>query len=167
MNTRMKERAMPLTISEADLSNPKDALAVLVLLQTYASDPMGGGEPISPDVLELLIPRLRTVDSRLVLLARKAGQPAGLAIAFRVFSSFRAAPVLNLHDLAVHPDFRGQGIGRELMKKIELHASRTGCCRVTLEVRHDNTAAQKLYRSQGFAPGEPLQEFWIKPLVTE
>ena len=158
---------MPLTMSEADLSNPEDALAVLVLLQTYASDPMGGGQPIAPEVLELLIPRLRTVDSRLVILARMNGKPAGLAIGFRVFSTFRAAPVLNLHDLAVHPDFRRQGIGRELLKKIELHATRTGCCRVTLEVRQDNQAAQELYRSLGFGPGEPLQEFWLKQLVGE
>ena len=163
----MKALAMALTISEADLSNPEDALAVLVLLQTYASDPMGGGQPIAPDVLEMLIPRLRTVDSRLVLLARLNGRPAGLAIAFRVFSTFRAAPVLNLHDLAVHPDFRGQGVGRELLKKIELHATRTGCCRVTLEVRQDNEPAQKLYRSLGFGPGEPMQEFWLKHLVAE
>lgn len=158
---------MSLTISEADLSNPQDALAVLVLLQTYASDPMGGSQPIPPEVLELLIPRLRTVESRLVMLARLDGQPAGLAIAFRAFSTFRAAPVMNLHDLAVHPDFRGQGIGRELLKKIELHATRAGCCRMTLEVRQDNLAAVKLYRSQGFGPGEPPQEFWTKQLVED
>ena len=163
----MKELAMSLKISEADLSKPEDALAVLALLQTYASDPMGGGEPIGPDVLELLIPRLRTVDSRLVLLARVSGKPAGLAIGFRVFSTFRAAPVLNVHDVAVHPDFRRQGIGRELLKKIELHATRTGCCRVTLEVRQDNKPAQELYQSLGFAPGEPMQEFWIKHLVRD
>ncbi|MES2788828.1 MAG: GNAT family N-acetyltransferase [Planctomycetota bacterium] len=156
---------MSLKISEADLANPDDALAVLVLLQTYALDPMGGGEAIAPDLLELLIPRLRTVESRLVLLARVDGRPAGLAIAFRVFSTFKAAPVLNLHDLAVHSEFRGQGVGRELLKRIELHATRTGCCRVSLEVRVDNEAAQALYRSQGFGPGEPMQEFWIKPLV--
>ena len=72
-----------------------------------------------------------------------------------------------VRDVAVHPDFRRQGIGRELLKKIELHATRTGCCRVTLEVRQDNKPAQELYQSLGFAPGEPMQEFWIKHLVRE
>lgn len=117
------------------------------------------------EVLANLIPRLSAVESRLVLLARVDGQPAGLAVAFRVFSTFKAAPVLNLHDLAVHPDFRGTGIGRELLKEIEVHARRMGCCRVSLEVRRDNLTAQKLYQSTGFSVGDPPQEFWTKSLT--
>lgn len=155
---------MSLTISEADLSNADDAAAVLELLQTYAADPMGGNTVLSDDVRENLIARLRTVESRFVLLARVDQQPAGVAVAFRVFSTFRAAPVLNLHDLAVHPAYRGQGIGRELLKRIESHARQWGCCRVSLEVRRDNLTAQGLYTSEGFSSGTTPQEFWIKPL---
>lgn len=155
---------MSLTITEANLADAIDGQAVVELLSTYAADPMGGNTALTEDVRVNLISRLSTVDSRFVLLARVDGQPAGLAIAFRVFSTFRAAPVLNLHDLAVHPDFRGRGIGRELLKRIETHARQTGCCRVSLEVRRDNETAQGLYRSEGFAPGIPPQEFWTKPL---
>ncbi len=156
---------MALTISEADLSDGQDASAVLAILESYAADPMGGNTVLSADVQANLIPRLREVASRLVLLARIEGQPAGVAVAFRVFSTFRAAPVLNLHDLAVHPQFRGQGIGRELLKQIETHARQTGCCRVSLEVRRDNLIAQGLYRSAGFSAGETPQEFWTKSLT--
>lgn len=156
---------MPLTISEADLSNPDDARAVLDLLHSYAADPMGGATRLSPDVCENLIPNLRKVASRLVLLARVDQQPAGLAIAFRVFSTFRAAPVLNLHDLAVDPTFRGQGIGRLLLKDLEARARKEGFCRLSLEVRKDNLVAQALYRSEGFSAGETPQEFWIKKLT--
>ncbi len=155
---------MQLTISEAELADPQDAQAVLDLLRIYAADPMGGGTELSADVLENLIPRLRSVESRVVLIARVAGRPAGLAVAFRVFSTFRASGVLNLHDLAVHPDFRNQGIGRALLAEIEARAAQAGCCRVTLEVRQDNLPAQQLYQSLGFAPGNPIQEFWTKPL---
>lgn len=155
---------MALVIREADLFNPIDADAVRTLLQTYAADPMGGSTTLSPDVCENLIPRLRQVESRFVLLAEVNRQPAGLAIAFRVFSTFRAAPVLNLHDLAVHPDHRGRGIGRELLRMLEEYARKESCCRISLEVRHDNLVAQELYRSEGYSAGNTPQEFWIKPL---
>jgi ribosomal protein S18 acetylase RimI-like enzyme len=155
---------MSLTISEADLSNPDDARSVLQLLETYAADPMGGNTKLSPEVRATLIPRLQEVESRLVLLAQIDDQPVGVAIAFRSFSTFRAAPVLNLHDLAVHPNFRGRGVGRTLLKHIEAHARQMNCCRVTLEVRRDNHTAQSLYQSEGFTAGDPPQEFWIKPL---
>jgi ribosomal protein S18 acetylase RimI-like enzyme len=156
---------MPLEITEADLADRDDAAAVLELLGSYAADPMGGNAALSADVQANLIPRLSKVDFRLVLLARVDGQPAGLAIAFRVFSTFKAAAVLNLHDFAVHPMYQGQGVGRELLKQVEAHARRLDCCRVSLEVRVDNVKAQNLYRSEGFGPGDPLQEFWIKPLT--
>lgn len=155
---------MSLTITEANLADANDGQAVVTLLSTYAADPMGGNTVLSEEVTTNLVARLSTVDSRLVLVARVDGQPAGVAIAFRVFSTFKAAPVLNLHDLAVHPDFRGRGIGRELLQRIESHARQTGCCRVSLEVRRDNSTAQKLYQSEGFAAGNPPQEFWIKSL---
>lgn len=153
-----------LNISEADLDNTCDAAAVLGLLQAYAADLMGVGTPLSQDVAEQLIPRLAAVDSRLVLLARIDGRPVGLAIAFQVFSTFRARPVLNLHDLTVDADFRGRGVGRQLLRQVVEYAGRMGCCRVSLEVRADNAYAQSLYRSEGFSPGQPPQEFWTKSL---
>lgn len=156
---------MTLTISEADLGNSADAAGVLEILMSYAADPMGGNAALSDEVQANLILKLREVESRLVLLARVTDRPAGLAICFRGFSTFRAAPVLNLHDLAVHPDFRGQGIGRALLRQVEQYARRLGCCRVSLEVRQDNLTAQALYKSEGFSAGDAPQEFWTKPLT--
>lgn len=148
-----------LNIAEIDLADDAGARDLLVLLESYAR---GGGQPLSAEVRENLLARLREVESRVILLARVDGRPAGIAIAFFGFSTFRAAPLLNLHDLAVHPDFRGQGVGRELLRAIEAVARRHGCCRVSLEVRSDNLTAKSLYRSEGFGAA---QEFWTKPLA--
>lgn len=155
---------MPAVIIDADLSDEAQADGLLHVLASYAADPMGGGRELSADVRTHLISRLKDVETRLVLLALVEGHAAGLAIAFRGFSTFRAAPVLNLHDLAVHPDYRGQGIGRALLTELEVRARQTGCCRLTLEVRRDNVVAQALYGSTGFAAGDFPQEFWVKPL---
>jgi len=48
--------------------------------------------------------------------------------------------------IAVHPDCRQRGIARELMVDILQESYRRGAELVTLEVRHNNLAAQKLYR---------------------
>lgn len=155
---------MTLTITPANLDHHEDADAVLLLLQSYAADPLGGSIELSAEVVRQLIPGLRSVQGCLILLARINGQPAGLAIAFRGFSTWKAAPLINLHDLAVHPAFRGQGIGRKLLNAVEEYARSTGCCRLTLEVRVDNEPAKNLYLSEGFRPGDPPQQFWVKPL---
>ena len=52
----------------------------------------------------------------------------------------------------VHPDWRRQGIGRQLMLNVSELSSAIGARRMTLEVRVSNVAAQELYRRFGFAP---------------
>lgn len=57
---------------------------------------------------------------------------------------------VDIHNLAVHPDYRRQGIGRALLREVIDEARRQGLSRVTLEVRKSNEAAQRLYQSLGF-----------------
>jgi ribosomal-protein-alanine N-acetyltransferase len=50
----------------------------------------------------------------------------------------------------VHPDWRRQGIGRQLLLNLAELSSAIGARRMTLEVRVSNEAAQALYRGFGF-----------------
>jgi [ribosomal protein S18]-alanine N-acetyltransferase len=50
----------------------------------------------------------------------------------------------------VHPDWRRQGIGRQLLLNLAELSIAIGALRMTLEVRPSNDAAQALYRSFGF-----------------
>jgi ribosomal-protein-alanine N-acetyltransferase len=50
----------------------------------------------------------------------------------------------------VHPDWRQQGIGRQLLLNLAELSVTIGGRRMTLEVRVSNAAAQALYRSFGF-----------------
>ena len=142
---------MQLEIREADLADVGDGAAVIAVLDTYAADAVGGGEPLSADVRTRLIPELRRQPTALVLLALADGEPAGLAVCFFGFSTFRARPLLNVHDLAVVPAHRGRGVGRELLRHAEERARSRGCCRLTLEVQEDNARALRLYERFGFA----------------
>jgi len=57
---------------------------------------------------------------------------------------------LDVHNIAVHVDFRRRGIGRVLLDRVIDEARRQSAARVTLEVRRSNLTAQKLYESVGF-----------------
>src|SRR5690606_25719054 len=56
----------------------------------------------------------------------------------------------HITNVAVHPDYRGQGIGRKRMEAIEEVCAARGVKRMTLEVRQSNLIAQRLYRSLGY-----------------
>ncbi len=51
----------------------------------------------------------------------------------------------------VHPDWRRQSIGRQLLLNLAELSGAIGARRMTLEVRESNLPAQALYRSFGFA----------------
>ena len=151
----------------ADLSDRSDAAAIVELLNGYAIDPMGQGAPFSEEIRQRLVPELQKQPHAVVLLASVEGAPAGLAICFLGFSTFRLKPVLNIHDFCVADRFQGRGVGKQLMAGVEEEARRRGCGKVTLEVREDNHRAQALYLKCGFDPGKrggDAMLFWGKTL---
>lgn len=142
---------MQLTIREADLSNESDGESIIKLLDSYAIDPFGGGQPLSADVQNRLISGLQSHPTTVVLVAFDGDKPVGLATCFVGFSTFQARPLLNIHDFAVLPDYRGKGIGKSLMQAVERTAIARRCCKLTLEVLDDNSRAIGLYEHMGFA----------------
>lgn len=56
-------------------------------------------------------------------------------------------------NVAIHPDYRGQGYGEQLFRYACEEAIEKGAIQLSLEVRVSNTAAQHLYRKFGLVPG--------------
>lgn len=56
----------------------------------------------------------------------------------------------HLGNLAVHPDFRRQGIGKKTLQKLIEIAKSKGANLMTLEVREGNKTARTLYENIGF-----------------
>lgn len=58
-------------------------------------------------------------------------------------------------NVAVHPEWRGQGLGERMMRALQAEAVGRGAERATLEVRVSNEAARALYAKLGWvtAPG--------------
>lgn len=136
--------------TEVDYEDAVHTQGIVDVLNSYASDPIGGAVPLAADVKARLVPALRDQPNALVLLALDGGRPVGVAVCFFGLSTFQARPLLNIHDLAVVPARRGQGAGRALLGAAERVAVERGCCKLTLEVQEDNTRARTLYESFGF-----------------
>lgn len=152
-----------LNIIEADFSNQKHSEAVLFVTNEYAKDPMGLGKPLPEKVRKNLINEIKKFPVWFSLLAFYDEQPAGIANCVYSFSTFSAAKVINVHDLAVLRTFRSKGIGEALIGAVEKKAKQTDCCKVTLEVREDNRA-RNLYERMGFKYGDPTMFFMSKYL---
>ena len=159
-----------LAIGLADYANPRDAADVVALLDAYARDPMGGGAPLPEAVKARLIGDLAANPQAFSMIARLDDTAVGLANCFMGYSTFAAAPLVNIHDFAVLPGHRGAGIGKALLAAIEAEALKRGACKVTLEVLSGNDAAKRLYAAQGYgdyqldpAAGQAL--FWQKRLI--
>src|SRR5215475_13371427 len=138
------------TVIEADLNDCQHQTVILQLINAYARDPMGDGRDLPETVRVRLISGLRQHPTSLVFLAFDDAIPVGVAVCFIGFSTFAARPLINIHDLAVIPDYRGLGIGRLLLERVEVKGRELGCCKLTLEVREDNHRAQRLYEEFGF-----------------
>ena len=94
----------------ADYSNAEHGAALLALLDAYALDPMGGGQPLSAYTREHLVRSLAERDDAITLFARDGEQYAGLVNCFEGFSTFACKPLLNIHDVVVLAPFRGRGV---------------------------------------------------------
>lgn len=153
----------------ANLSDPRDSAHVVELLDAYARDLMGGGEPLTDSVKQRLPGDLAAFPTSLVLLARIDGVAAGVAVSFLGYSTFAAAPLVNLHDFVVAPAFRGRGVARALLERLAAEARSRGCCKITLEVLENNHRARAIYAEAGFAayvldPAAGSAMFLQKPL---
>lgn len=148
----------PIEIVEADLDRDDHQRSVLELIDAYARDPMGNGEPLPDRIKKELIPGLRNHPTTLIFLSLVQGRAVGIAVCFIGFSTFAARPLINIHDLAVLPDRRGAGIGRQLLDAVERKAREMNCCKVTLEVLENNRRALNVYAAAGFARATYTEE---------
>jgi ribosomal-protein-alanine N-acetyltransferase len=67
-------------------------------------------------------------------------------------------------NFAIHPDFRGKGIGETVMRSVIKAIQRDGGVYVFLEVRPSNLAARALYKKLGFKILGTRKDYYQTPL---
>ena len=152
-----------------DYNNPIQAAELVELMNSYAADIMGGGEALSDQVQQDLVARMSERSHIYSAIAYVDGQPAGLINYLEGFSTFKAKPLLNVHDVVVKAEFRGQGISRQLFDFVFAAAQELGCCKITLEVLENNEVAKQVYSRFGFQPYRlsedgGVAQFWQKSI---
>ena len=73
-----------------------------------------------------------------------------IVVGYAGLSKLPGSDQADIQTIAVREDKRGLGIGKKLMDNLNLQATELGAKEIFLEVRADNTIAQKLYKLFGF-----------------
>jgi GNAT superfamily N-acetyltransferase len=96
-------------------------------------------------------PKFRT------LIAEWDGRPAGFALFFLNYSTWLGRPGLYLEDLFVRPEFRGNGIGKAMLRELARIALEENCYGMKWQVLDWNSPAIDFY----VALGAKLQKEWL------
>lgn len=137
-------------VVRARYDDPSHAAALVDLLDHYARDPAGGGEPLSDFARGNLVASLAARPFVFSVLAFEGNTPVGLINAIEGFSTFACKPLVNVHDVVVAAGHRGRGIAAQMFAEVEGIARERGACKLTLEVLDGNAVARALYQRLGF-----------------
>lgn len=158
---------MEIKVTKVNYNDNKQASELVYLLNAYASDPMGGGKPLEKYVTENLVSELSKLPHAFSVISYVNNQPAGLINCFEAFSTFSCKPLVNIHDVMVLKEFRGNDLSQKMLERVEEIASAKGCCKLTLEVLSENKIAKYSYEKYGFSsyeldPKKGSAQFWQK-----
>jgi ribosomal protein S18 acetylase RimI-like enzyme len=147
-----------------DFGNPDHLTALADLLNHYMEDPMGEHAPLTKLEQLRLVDGLANHPTAFVMFTCVENRFVGLVTCFELFSTFQVKPYLYIHDVILLNEYRGKGLGKRMMEKLVDYCRQMNYCKMTLEVRSDNSVAQHLYRNMGFEESKPDMYFWTKQL---
>jgi GNAT superfamily N-acetyltransferase len=87
-----------------------------------------------------------------VIIGYAGDEPAGFAMYFQTFSTFKGKPGLYLEDIFVKPEWRKHGLGTMLLARLARIAVERGYGRMEWSVLDWNEMALRVYRAVGARP---------------
>ncbi len=158
-----------ISVCAVDYSNPKHCADLCQQLIAYSSDPMGGGKALTENTAQRSITLLAQKSYAFSFLAYDGETPVGFCNCFENISTFASRCNVNIHDLAVLPNYRGLGIAKQLLQAVEDTGKARDYCKITLEVLEGNHIAQTAYNNFGFEGYQLSDEtgralFWQKTI---
>jgi ribosomal protein S18 acetylase RimI-like enzyme len=107
-------------------------------------------------------PRLYRPPHGVFVVAYSAGQPVACG-GYRAFDVRTGCA--EIKKMFVRPEWRGRGIGRDILCQLEDHAAASGFQSVILETGVRNTAALALYAAMGYRPRSRFAVAYRDPAV--
>jgi len=145
---------MQIEVVKADYMNESHAKDICYLLNSYARDPMGGGQALDDKIKNSVVRELAKLPHAFSVICYVDDKPTGLINCFDAFSTFSCKPLVNIHDVVVLEEYRGLGLSQKMLAQVEVIARSKGCCKITLEVLQGNTVAKSSYNKFGFSDFE-------------
>lgn len=137
-----------------ELCHPEHAPRLAPLIHALAEEE--GSDPADVDEISNIVAALLQSGASDFLLATVDDAPVGcLQIAYRL-STWYAQPYAYIEDFYLAPRVRGRGVGTKLLDYALQRAEGQGCDSIMLDVRTENTAAQRLYTRFGFTDSRSL-----------
>lgn len=131
----------------------RDAVAALVEAMGGHDDVTTGGSWTSS-----FAAAIQSSDDRVVV-AERGGVVVGVAHLVARRSLVHGEREAWLGTLAVAPEARSTGVGRQLLDAVDREARLLGCSSIVLESSEWRLDAQRLYRATGFGEHEPARRF--------
>lgn len=132
--------------AEADVPRIIELYRGLVITQ---ADVERGAAPSVERYREVLR-QIQQMPGHELLVAERDGQVLGTLVMLIVPNlSHRGTPWALVENVVVDPEYRGQGIGGEMMRHAITHAEQAGCYRIILTSHRDRTDAHRFYLSLG------------------
>jgi ribosomal-protein-alanine N-acetyltransferase len=132
------------------LTGPADLDAILAIEEATFNNPTTRAwyeaELARPEVCKVFV--IRTAETSV----------AGFAAFWKVVDE------MHINNLAVHPTWRGRGLGTRLLAGVMAAAAGMGIRRATLEVRRSNLPAQRLYAAAGFRVVGIREGYYAQPV---
>jgi len=76
--------------------------------------------------------------------------------------TMKQVKTMYIDDIEVNPNYRGQGLGRELFDYLKEEAKRLNCYNITLNEWEGNDGAKKFYEKLGMKPQKTTLELILK-----
>ena len=146
------------TVKPADV---KDASIILDFIQKLAEYEKLSHE-VTATVNDLENSLFSKTSSAESVIGYLEDRPVAFAIYFHNYSTFIGKKGLYLEDLFVLPEFRGMGIGKQMLKYLATIAIKRDCGRFEWSVLDWNESAIKFYESLG----AELKKEWITTRIT-
>jgi len=102
----------------------------------------------------------RDLDAVGFLVATREGRSSVLGYVVGTVTPNHGRDIGHVKDIAVRPDARGVGVGRDLIEGALGRLAVAGATVARLEVRESNEAARSLYRDVGFEPARRLPRYY-------
>lgn len=88
------------------------------------------------------------------MVARAEQKVVGMCTGQLIISTAEGGPAVLVEDVVVSKEFRGRGLGRQLLENLERWARHEGATRLQLMADRNNTEALEFYRHMGWQSTE-------------